>query len=998
MLKHAEKLGKMIAWSTKKPTKGTKKIQITQNPGEHTKGYVFFHIKPFKDNERGVNHRDTISKNIISLKNKKIFFIISGNISDIKLYVGVPTDFKKFFENTFYASFPTSDLIETKKPLDIPQKREQIHFSPEGTILNKDEFTRWGTYMDPMNGIFSLYNLVDVNSQLDIYFTYTFKLSKTFFEYLSKFIKRVWEPKKKKADGTNEEKKPEIKPEIFASFSYKITTKDPYTQDTIKKNLVAAFAPFISNGSMKIKTSEKFQGMTHSQVGNFFHIPTMENFNKGLDYTLYRKLPYPTNLPTTKNTPSKEITVLWDTDYRGEKIRFGIKEEDKFRHMYIVGKTGTGKSTFIANLLKSDMIAGKWLALLDPHGELVDTVLEHIPTNRINDVILFDVSDSDFPIGFNLLQGSTEEEKNLIASGVVSTFKKLFGHSRWPRLEYILRNVAIALVDYPNATLMHILRMLTDKVFREEVISHVQDAVVLKFWTNEFGKWNDKQREEAIGPITNKVGQFLSSKLVRNIFGQPRTKLSLRKAMDEGKIILVNLSKGRIGEDNANMIGSLLVTKFQIDAMSRADIAVHERRPFYLYIDEFQNFASESFAVILSEARKYKLALIVANQYTAQLDEETKDAIFGNVGTTIAFTLGKDDADIVTGQFKTMASVNDLISLPKFTAYTRLMIDGISSDPFSMKTLPISTPEWSLELIDKIRKQSRQRYAMERWQLEKLMTAWANKTFSVQEKIMEKARLESLWVTEEEVENLGDLFVEQHTSYFTEFAINKIEPDAIIFDTENYSHKAIWYKKPEELENQAQIKYQTGGKVNIGENTEIPVHVDIYQHETIQIENNGWPLMLRIGDKSNILQQLETIYQQAGVKSQNYLKFCPNIAKIEKELAPEKGKWVTTEEKKTPEEQEKKTPTYDGEVVSDGTFTIKDIKLGTEYQGYIKLMYNYGMFVTVKWVEWLLHKNFVVAPTGVERKKYYNIGDKIKVIAKEFKEINGEQKVVWSQK
>jgi len=240
---------------------------------------------------------------------------------------------------------------------------------------------------------------------------------------------------------------------------------------------------------------------------------------------------------------------------------------------------------------------------------------------------------------------------------------------------------------------MHILRVLTDKNFREEVISCVKDAVVLKFRTTEFNKWNDKQRDEAISPITNKVGQFLSSKLVRNIFGQPRTKLNLRKAMDEGKIILVNLSKGRIGEDNANMIGSLLVTKFQIDAMSRADIPVHERRDFYLYIDEFQNFASKSFATILSEARKYKLSLIVANQYTSQLDVDTINAIFGNVGTTIAFTLGKDDADIITGQFKNMAGVNDLISLPKFTAYTRLMIDGISCDPFSMKTLPITTPE-----------------------------------------------------------------------------------------------------------------------------------------------------------------------------------------------------------------------------------------------------------------------------------------------------------------
>ncbi len=988
MLKQAEKLGQMLAWTW------WKKAQVnTITHTDRSSSYIFFHIKPFKDNDRGINHRDTVSKNIISLKKKKILFLISGNSSDIKLYVWVPKDFKNYFENTFYASYPTSDLIELKNPIAIPQNRDWLTFSKEGNILNKEEFTRWGLYMDPINGIFSLFNLVDANSKLDIYFTYTFTLKKNFLQYINSVFKRIWEPKKKNADGTPTEKIAEIKPEIFGSFSYKITTKDSYIKESLKKNIIAAFAPFISNGKIKIKTSEKYHGMTHSQAGNFFHLPTLENFNKWLEYTLYRKLPYPTNLPTVQNTNPKDFTVLGNTDYRGEKITFGIRKEDKFRHMYIVGKTGTGKSTFIANLIKSDMIAGNGLALLDPHGELVDTVLEHIPTNRINDVILFDVADSDFPIGFNLLQGNTEEEKNLIASGVVSTFKKLFDNSWGPRLEYILRNVAISLVDYPNATLMHILRVLTDKNFREEVISHIKDAVVLKFWTTEFNKRPEKQRDEAISPITNKVGQFLSSKLVRNIFGQPRTKLNLRKAMDEGKIILVNLSKGRIWEDNANMIWSLLVTKFQIDAMSRADIPAHLRRDFYLYIDEFQNFASESFATILSEARKYKLSLIVANQYTAQLDEKTKDAIFGNVGTTIAFTLGKDDADIITGQFKNMAGINDLISLPKYTAYTRLMIDGISSDPFSMKTLPITSPEGSLELIDKIRKQSRQRYAMERNQLEKLMSARSNKTFSLQEKIMEKAKMESIGISEEEVENLHDLFVEQHSSYFTEFSIDGIEPDAIIFDTEQYSHKAIRYTKPKWLEDQANIKYQSWGKITF-ENKEISLYVDIYQHQTIQIENN-WSLMIWIGSKDKAYQQLNDIYMQAGIKkeTQNYLKFCPNIGKLEKEKGVEEKPVVSWPEATINTLWTNKIPE-----TNDSAFTIKDITLGQEYDGYIKLSYNYGMFVTVKGVEWLLHKNFIVAPAGVERKKYYNIGDKIKVIAKEFKEINGEQKVVRAQK
>ena len=255
-----------------------------------------------------------------------------------------------------------------------------------------------------MNGIFSLYNMVDVNSTLNIYFTYTFKIKKNFIQYVDKIFKRIREPKKKDEDGAPIERKPEIRPEIFGSLSYKVISKDPYIKETLKKNILAAFSPYVSNGKIKIKTSEKFHGMTHSQAGNFFHVPTMENFNKGLEYTLYRKLPYPTNLPTTNNTDKEQLTIIGNTDYRGDKVLFGIKEEDKFRHMYIVGKTGTGKSTFMENLLKSDMAAGNGLALLDPHGEFVDNILEHIPTNRINDVILFDVGDTDYPIGFNLLQ------------------------------------------------------------------------------------------------------------------------------------------------------------------------------------------------------------------------------------------------------------------------------------------------------------------------------------------------------------------------------------------------------------------------------------------------------------------------------------------------------------------------------------------------------------------------------------------------------------------
>ncbi|MDR2540215.1 MAG: type IV secretion system DNA-binding domain-containing protein [Candidatus Peribacteria bacterium] len=655
--------------------------------------YVYFQIKPFKDNERGVQHWEKVIENLISLKERTISFAVSGNSHGIKFFVKLPYSFKNYFENTFYSSFPTSDLAEVASP-KFAKDKQWVSLDKDEHYKTKDSFQKDGSYLDPMNDMLALFQNIDKHSRLDIFFDYTFKIEESAFHQAMalfvKFVKRAWASSDTKpATPEGDKDKKEVKKQIYFALSYAIMTEDPYVKEGIEKNLNSVFAPFISNGKFKLKKVPIWTHSLFSEVINLFHIPTQLNFVKGLDYTLYRKLPFPTNIPDAEIFPDpSKLTVLGNTDYRGDKVRFGIKEEDKFRHMYIVGKTGTGKSTFISNMIISDMQAGNGLCVLDPHGELVDTIIESIPSHRINDVILFDVSDSEYPIGFNLLQADNEDEKNRIASGVVSTFQKLFDNSRGPRLEYILRNVVLSIIDYPNATLMHILRVLTDKEFREEVISHVNDPVLLKFWNNEFNKRQDKQREEAVGPITNKVGQFLSSKLVRNIFGQPRTRLSIRKAMDEGKIILVNLSKGKIGEDNANMIGSLLVTKIQIDAMARAEIAAHLRRPFYLYIDEFQNFATRSFASILSEARKYKLSLIVANQYTSQLTEEIKDAIFGNVGTIVSFTLGYDDASVMTSQFKELIGVNDMISLPKYTAYTRLMIDGISSDPFSMKTLP----------------------------------------------------------------------------------------------------------------------------------------------------------------------------------------------------------------------------------------------------------------------------------------------------------------------
>ena len=976
--------------------------------------YVLLQLKPFKDNELGVNHWDTVLTNCASLWTKKISFIIYWNNANIKFFVKLPKEFETFFKNTFYANFSTSDLEPTTVNPEHDNKwqplvKKFLNFTAESELNTKDFFVKDWTYMDPMRDVLALFSNIPATENLMICFKYSYKKERNILQKIGDFIKVIWWSDKKsdKKDWEDKEKKEEKKSlPIFCSISYALDSNDEFSKKSVDNNFKAAFTQFW--WKYKLKPKPKFHQMNLDQVVNFFHVPTKANFAKWLEYTVYKKLPYPTNLPTVKNTPEWELTILWKTHYRWEAIEFGIKREDKFRHCYIVWKTWTWKSTFISNMVKSDVEAWNWLCLLDPHGDLVDTVLEHVPTNRINDVILFDVSDTDYPIGFNLLQADNEDEKNRIASWVVSTFQKLFENSWWPRLEYILRNVVLSVINYPNATLMHITRILTDKDFRAEVLSTITDAVLKKFWESEFNKRGDKQRDEAIAPIVNKIGQFLSSKLVRNIFGQPRSKLNMRRAMDEWKIILVNLSKWKIWEDNAAMIWSLLVTKIQIDAMSRADIPMEQRRDFYLYIDEFQNFATKAFATILSEARKYRLSLIVANQFTSQLQEEVKDAIFGNVWTIMAFTLWKDDAEIISGQFKEMVSPNDLISLPMFTAYIKLMANGISSDPFSMRTNPLPTPEWSLELIDKIRKQSRQRYSMERWELESLMDAWSNKTFSVQEKIQEKAKLEWLWISEDEYDRAQELEIQSKMHLFKDCKIDNVEPDAIIFDVKNNRHKICRYRKLASFGDDLNIKFKKWQVLQTQMWDRLEMYVDIYDN------NDKIPYQVWIWKKESIYQQIKEAY-----KNNPNMKFVPNMSWLKnKELAQEMSAWNQNSWAHTEWQWNKLLNNkwnvnkkwwnnysnngwnkwWNNNIWGEnGWFSIKDIKLGEWYDWYIKLQYNYWMFITVKWVEWLLHKNFIKAPDWVEWKKYYNIWDKIRVKAKEFKDINDEKRVVWSQ-
>ncbi|MBU4347980.1 type IV secretory system conjugative DNA transfer family protein [Patescibacteria group bacterium] len=386
-----------------------------------------------------------------------------------------------------------------------------------------------------------------------------------------------------------------------------------------------------------------------------------------------------------------DITIFGKTNFRNEEKRFGIKTDDRRRHMYIIGKTGVGKSTLLENMIVADIKAGKGVALVDPHGETAEKILDFIPEERLNDVVYFNPQDINFPIAFNPLEQVGIEYRYLVASGIMGVFKKIWPDVWSARMEYILNNSLLALLEYPGSTLLGIMRLLSDKEYRKVIVDNLQDPVVKSFWTNEFAKYTQRLESEATAAIQNKVGQFVTNPLIRNVLGQSKSSIDMKKMMDEEKILIANLSKGKIGEDNSNLLGAMLITKIQLAAMSRVDTPENQRKDFYLYVDEFQNFATDSFAAILSEARKYHLCLIMAHQYIRQLTngENTKvrDAVFGNVGTMIAFRVGAEDGEFLEKEYQPDFLVNDFVNLPKYNFYTKLMIDGVASKPFSAKSV-----------------------------------------------------------------------------------------------------------------------------------------------------------------------------------------------------------------------------------------------------------------------------------------------------------------------
>jgi hypothetical protein len=422
----------------------------------------------------------------------------------------------------------------------------------------------------------------------------------------------------------------------------------------------------------------------------------------------------------------ERVTYFGETNFRNQQTRFGIKNRDRTRHMYVVGKSGVGKSTLLENMAIQDIQNGEGVAVLDPHGSFAEKMLDYIPEHRIKDVVYFAPFDTENPVSFNVLEDVGPEKRHLVVSGLMSTFKKIWVDAWSARMEYILSNTLLALLEYPGSTLLGVNRMLSDKDFRKKVVDNISDAAVKAFWTEEFAKYTERMAAEAVPAIQNKIGQLTANPLIRNVIGQAKSSFDVREIMDKKKILIVNLSKGRIGEQNTSLLGSMIITKIYLGAMSRADVSssrMGDLPPFYFYVDEFQSFANETFANILSEARKYKLALIIAHQYVAQMEEPVRDAVFGNVGTSVSFRVGPLDAELLEKVYAPQFTATDLINLGMAQIYLSLMINDIGSAPFSAKTLaPIPRP--TISYRNDVIEWSRAHFAFPRETVEQNIKDW----------------------------------------------------------------------------------------------------------------------------------------------------------------------------------------------------------------------------------------------------------------------------------
>ncbi len=706
-------------------------------------------------------------------------FEIVSTAGQIRFYVWVPKVLQSFVEGQIYAQYPTVQIYKMDDDYVDDRTKYPVSYMTELGLTDADALpikTFDSFEVDPLAGITGTLAKLDPDRTEEMWIQILARPIPDDWhkETTDKWVSNVKAGKKTvagtgidwrwiieafgalfrpPAGGTNSEVKVELSEraktqvakaeEKATKLGYEVKIRLAYlgqNETDAKLNMQALVGTFKQYNSTSINGFKQMGGtfdkkaidayktrqfaehgfiLNISELASVYHLPHTSVETPNIVWANAKTAEPPAQLPvlTGEKSIDENISAFGLTNFRGINHQFGLQRIDRSRHVYIIGQTGAGKSGMLELLALSDIFYNQGYCIIDPHGDFAIDNLKFVPESRVQDVVYFNPADTAFPVAFNPLEYTDPSRKPNICSEVIGVLKRMFGDSWGPRLEHILRYTLLALLDRPSTTLLDISRMLTDKEFRKETLEYCQDVTVLQFWKHEFGQWNEKQINESIAPVLNKVGAFTANPIIRNIIGQPKSSFDIRKIMDEGKILVVNLSKGLIGEDNAAILGSFLVTKVQLAAMSRSDIPrVEDRRPFYLYVDEFQNFATDSFAVILSEARKYGLNLTVANQYVAQMTDSVRDAVFGNVGTTICFRVSAEDAPILDKQFEPTFDASDLLQLNNRHFVISMIINGEKVPAFSATTLSIpATPK---DNFTSIIEYSRVRYGRPRAEVE----------------------------------------------------------------------------------------------------------------------------------------------------------------------------------------------------------------------------------------------------------------------------------------
>ncbi len=703
-------------------------------------------------------------------------FEIASVNGQIRFYCWVPKTLRSFVESQIYSQYPTVQISDAEEDYVAHERHHSVIHTAEITLTEDDVLpikTFQSFEVDPLAGITgTLAKLESTGEEVWVQILakpiaddwhksserWTKKVrggksssaSNGGFEWLAGVFEALWRPpeeteKAKAPKELTERDKTRISEaeKKATKLGYEVRIRLAYlgeSSTSARQRMQAIVGTFkqynstnlngfkIAKASFKKEDLAKYRQRSFARGGfilnieelaSVFHLPHTNVETPNIVWASSKTAEPPAKLPIITGNPAidENISAFGLTNFRGINHQFGMPHSDRSRHVYIIGQTGAGKSGTLELFALSDIFHGHGYAIIDPHGDFAVNNLRFIPGSRLDDVVYFNPADTAFPLGFNPLEVTNPSQKSNISSEVIGVLKRMFGESWGPRLEYILRYTILALLDRPETTMLDITRMLTDKKFRNETLSYCTDTVVLNFWKIEFASWNDKFQSEAIAPVLNKVGAFTANPVIRNIIGQPKSTFNIRKIMDEGKILVVNLSKGLIGEDNASILGAFLVTKVQLAAMSRSDIPnIADRRPFYLYVDEFQNFATDSFATILSEARKYGLNLTVANQYISQMNDTVRDAVFGNVGTMISFRVSADDAPILSKQFEPQFEAQDLLQMHNRNFVMNMVINGEKAPAFSARTLEL--PPEQIDNTGRIIENTRRIYSRSRAEVE----------------------------------------------------------------------------------------------------------------------------------------------------------------------------------------------------------------------------------------------------------------------------------------